>query len=257
MRSPHGIPSSPPPRRACSASGAIGTACRRRTPTRSAPASRLRATLDDLARQSVVVTGFGVEGRDVYRFLRARFPDKPLAIAEQRPLDAEAHALRRRRPERAAAPRPRSSRRGLASYDVAFRSPGIPLRRHALRAAEARGTQLTSQTALFLALCEHRVIGVTGTKGKSTTSALIHSILVAHGREVHLVGNIGPGLGGDSPLLALDRARRSCDVRVRAVELPARRTRARARTSRCCSTWCPSTSTITAASRRTSTPRRT
>ncbi len=163
-------------------------------------------TLDDLARQSIVVTGFGVEGRDVYRFLRTRFPDKPLAIAEQRPLDAEAHALV------AGDPNVRlhlgdDHLDAVSSYDVAFRSPGIPLRHHALRAAEARGTQLTSQTALFLALCEHRVIGVTGTKGKSTTSALIHSILVAGGREAHLVGNMGPGLGGDSPLLALDRAR--------------------------------------------------
>ena len=94
----------------------------------------------------------------------------------------------------------------VSGYEIAFRSPGIPRRQPALRRAEERGTQLTSQTALFLALCDERVVGITGTKGKSTTSALIHAIVVAAGREAHLVGNIGPDLGGDSALLALDSA---------------------------------------------------
>jgi UDP-N-acetylmuramoylalanine--D-glutamate ligase len=165
-----------------------------------------RLILDDLARRSVVVVGFGVEGRDVYRFLRARFPEKALAIAEQRPLGADAHAII------AGDPHVRlhvgDDHLGAVSrYEVAFRSPGIPLRHEALRTAQARGTQLTSQTALFFALCAHRVIGVTGTKGKSTTSVLIHSILTADGRAAHLVGNIGPELGGDSALLSLERAR--------------------------------------------------
>ena len=164
--------------------------------------------LDGLARRSIVIAGFGVEGRDVFRYLRAHFPDKELAIAEARELDAldpEARALLDGdRHVRLHVGLDHLSH--LGSYEVCFRSPGIPLRGGALQAARARGTELTSQTALFLSLCRQRVIGVTGTKGKSTTSALIHSIVSAHAREVHLVGNIGPGLGGVSPLLALDRA---------------------------------------------------
>ena len=49
-----------------------------------------------LAQQSIVIAGFGVEGRDVYRFLRGRFPDKDLGIAEARSfgsLDPEQRAL--------------------------------------------------------------------------------------------------------------------------------------------------------------------
>lgn len=165
-------------------------------------------TLDDLARRSVVIAGFGVEGRDVFRFLRGHFPDKALAVAEERPLealDAESRALleRDRHVRMHLGPDHLSH---LGHYEVAFRTPGIPLRGRALQEARARGTELTSQTALFLALCRQQVIGVTGTKGKSTTSALIRSVISAHAREVHLVGNIGPGLGGVSPLLALDRA---------------------------------------------------
>jgi UDP-N-acetylmuramoylalanine--D-glutamate ligase len=164
--------------------------------------------LDGLARRSVVIAGFGIEGRDVFRFLRGRFPDKEIAIAEARPLDAldpDARALIEgdRHVRLHTGPGHLSH---VGDYEVAFRSPGIPLRGRALQEARARGTELTSETALFFALCRHRVIGVTGTKGKSTTSALIHSILAAHARDVHLVGNIGPDLGGVSPLLALDRA---------------------------------------------------
>ena len=146
----------------------------------------------------------------MFRYLRAHFPEKELAIAEARAvedLDPEAQAL-------LAGDRHVRLHVGLdhlshlGGYEVCFRSPGIPLRGGALQAARARGTELTSQTALFLSLCgrRQRVIGVTGTKGKSTPSALIRSILSTNGREEHLVGNIGPGLGGVSPLLALDRA---------------------------------------------------
>ena len=166
--------------------------------------------LDRLAQRSIVIAGFGIEGRDVFRYLRARFPDKELAVAEARPLEAldpEAQALLNGDPHvRLHVGLDHLSH--LGDYEVCFRSPGIPLRGGALQAARARDTELTSQTALFLSLCgrRQRVIGVTGTKGKSTTSALIHAMLSGHSREVHLVGNIGPHLGGASPLLALEGA---------------------------------------------------
>jgi UDP-N-acetylmuramoylalanine--D-glutamate ligase len=162
-------------------------------------------TLDELARRTVVVVGFGVEGRDVYRFLRRQFPEKALALVDVRPLDDAAREL-------IAGDRHVVVHVGpdhlnhVGDYEVAVRSPGIPLGHPALRGARERGTLFTSETALFLALCTRRVVGVTGTKGKSTTSALIHAILTAAARESYLVGNIGPDLGGESPLLALERA---------------------------------------------------
>jgi len=84
--------------------------------------------LDRLARRSVVIAGFGVEGRDVFRFLRSRFPEKKLAIAEARPLealDAEARTLL----EDDGHVRLHAGAdhlRHVADYEVAFRSPGIP-----------------------------------------------------------------------------------------------------------------------------------
>ena len=51
--------------------------------------------------------------------------------------------------------------------------------------------RITSQTDLFLQACHKQVVGVTGTKGKSTTSSLIHHILKSAGRKTFLAGNIG------------------------------------------------------------------
>lgn len=78
---------------------------------------------------------------------------------------------------------------GRVEADVVFRTPGLPLRR--LDMLRAKGVTVTSQTELFLELCPARTIGVTGTKGKGTTSSLIAHILEGAGQRVFLAGNIG------------------------------------------------------------------
>jgi UDP-N-acetylmuramoyl-L-alanine---L-glutamate ligase len=51
--------------------------------------------------------------------------------------------------------------------------------------------KFTSQTALFLEVFRNRTIGITGTKGKSTTASLTHHLLTAAGKDALLIGNIG------------------------------------------------------------------
>ena len=221
-------------------------------PTRCARASPLRDPLD--RPRPAIGRHHGVRRRRT-----GRLPFPPRAISGQGPggrgrasLDAEARALwmgtvtaTHLGPDHLTP---------LAGYDVAFRSPGVPLRDTGC-APRRRRSRVTSQTALFFALCEHRVVGVTGTKGKSTTSALITCSSPPARRESTSSATSGRAWAESSPLLTLERAQRPGDLRLRAVELPARGPRARAPASRCCSTWCPSTSIITGASRRTS-PRR-
>lgn len=82
---------------------------------------------------------------------------------------------------------------------MVVKSPGISLYRSDVQAARAKGTQFTSGSAIWFA--EHptaNTICVTGTKGKSTTSALIAHLLRKAGVHVGFAGNIG------MPLLALD-----------------------------------------------------
>jgi UDP-N-acetylmuramoylalanine--D-glutamate ligase len=79
----------------------------------------------------------------------------------------------------------------LNEFDVIFRTPGIPILRPELQEAVQGGVVVTSQIELFFELCPSQIIGVTGTKGKGTTSSLIYEMLKKNRDDVYLGGNIG------------------------------------------------------------------
>ena len=82
--------------------------------------------------------------------------------------------------------------RGLSEFDLILRSPGYPLFSQALEKARKSGVEISSPMKVFLKFCPTRnTIGVTGTKGKGTTSSLIFHILKRAGKKVFLGGNIG------------------------------------------------------------------
>lgn len=76
----------------------------------------------------------------------------------------------------------------LDDFDIIMKSPGIALLDKV--SAEVKN-KITSQTDLLLRLCECEIIGITGTKGKSTTSSLVYHFLKACGKKTMLIGNIG------------------------------------------------------------------
>ncbi len=82
--------------------------------------------------------------------------------------------------------------------EVVFRSPGIDLKK--LGELRSKGVQLTSATRYFLEHAPCKTIGVTGTKGKGTTSTLIYLMLKEAGKDAYIGGNIG-----ESPLTFLDK----------------------------------------------------
>ena len=87
-------------------------------------------------------------------------------------------------------------RADLARLDALVVSPGVPLNTHPVAArAKAAGVPVVGDIELFAlargSLPPHRVVGITGTNGKSTTTALIHHILVSAGVPAALGGNIG------------------------------------------------------------------
>lgn len=166
--------------------------------------------LADLEHARVAVWGYGREGRAALAVLRRRFPQKTLTLfcseAEGRvaldatndfpspPTLAGAGSL-----EIATAP---PDAEALSRFDVVIKSPGISPYKSPVPEARSAGVQFTSGTALWFAQNpQARVIAVTGTKGKSTTSALIAHVARALGVRTALAGNIG------MPLLELEGQR--------------------------------------------------
>ncbi len=82
------------------------------------------------------------------------------------------------------------------NYDVIIKSPGIVM--------PEDDPKVTSQTELFLSEFRDQVVGITGTKGKSTTSAMLYEVLRACGRDALLVGNIGQPCLDDADIVTPD-----------------------------------------------------
>ena len=90
-------------------------------------------------------------------------------------------------------------KQALTGFDQIIKSPGIPLLHPAVDAARNAGVPVTSGTNLWFEAHGHRrTIGITGTKGKSTTASLIAHLLEQAGEPVELAGNVG------RPLLEVD-----------------------------------------------------
>ena len=79
----------------------------------------------------------------------------------------------------------------LDGIDVVYASPGVPWDSDLLNQARARGIPVSSEIDLFLKLCKGTVVGITGTNGKTTTTALAGEVLAAGDRPVIVGGNIG------------------------------------------------------------------
>jgi UDP-N-acetylmuramoylalanine--D-glutamate ligase len=164
-------------------------------PSPPLPPADLRVA--DLAGRRVGVWGAGREGAAAIRALAAHAPTSSAIVATSTPPPADA------------APLPAGPGSGdvpwlhgeegldaLAACDVVIRSPGVPVRGPEADRVRARGAVLTTGTALWLAerSGSETVIGITGTKGKSTTSSLLHHLLGKAGISSRLMGNIGAPL---------------------------------------------------------------
>ncbi len=78
--------------------------------------------------------------------------------------------------------------------EILFRSPGTPFYKPELEALKQKGVVVTSEMEVFFDLCPCRIIAVTGSDGKTTTTTVISELLKASGKKVHLGGNIGTPL---------------------------------------------------------------
>ena len=117
--------------------------------------------MDRLKDKNILIWGYGREGKSTERFINTFCSVKNLSVFE-----GTADGIHE------------------SEYDYIIKSPGIKV--------DAYSEKYTSQTELFLEEFAPQTIGITGTKGKSTTSAMLYHVLRAcKGENVQLVGNIG------------------------------------------------------------------
>lgn len=124
----------------------------------------------------IAIAGYGLEGKASYEYWNQA--DNQLTIVDERD---QVDGI----PDNAMAILGQDAFSKLADFDLIIRSPSVNPNKLPY------GGKVWSATNEFFKHCPAPIIGVTGTKGKGTTSSIIASILSAAGKNVHLLGNIG------------------------------------------------------------------
>ena len=138
--------------------------------------------LNELKNEKILILGFGREGMDNFRFLRKIFPEKVLGVGDQKKIQIPKSKFQKVKLHLG-----KNYLKALKDYDVIIKSPGIPFK----ILPKSVLSKVTTQTEIFFENCPGKIVGITGTKGKSTTASMIYEILKAGGIRAHLVGNIG------------------------------------------------------------------
>lgn len=140
--------------------------------------------MKEIKGQSVVLVGYGREGQSTHKYLLKNYPGVRIGISDQKPIEpilgtqAELHTGS-------------NYLESLNSYDTAIRSPSISTNTPELQKFRELGKWVTTETNIFFSECPGTIIGITGTKGKSTTASLIYEIIRSQYNDTRLIGNIG------------------------------------------------------------------
>ncbi|KKQ52560.1 MAG: UDP-N-acetylmuramoyl-L-alanyl-D-glutamate synthetase, partial [Microgenomates group bacterium GW2011_GWC1_38_12] len=127
----------------------------------------------DFKGKKVAVIGLGIEGSSVVRFLQDK--DLEITIFDQKEeKDLDFKGIDKRNLKVICGEKYLSG--GLKNFDIIFRSQGVKRHLPAILEAEKAGVEISSEIKLFFDLSPSKIIGVTGTKGKGTTSTLISNI---------------------------------------------------------------------------------
>ncbi len=140
--------------------------------------------IKDLTRdKTVCILGFGREGKSTYRILSEFCSPAAVTIADLNPVDKEKNSL----PDSVDIVCGSMYQNCLDRFDLVFKSPGIVLE----TSPGSLKCTVTSETQIFFSVYRDQIIGITGTKGKSTVTSLIYHVLKESGRDAKLAGNIG------------------------------------------------------------------
>lgn len=143
--------------------------------------------------KKILVLGLGKEGVSTLVWLSKEMPNNVLGAADQLSFKALSSQIKKviKLFPKIRFHLGKEYLKAINQYDVIIRSPGFPLTLGELIRAKKQKKIITSQTKIFFDSCPGKIIGVTGTKGKGTTSSLIYHALKKNRLKVRLIGNIG------------------------------------------------------------------
>lgn len=130
-----------------------------------------------IANKKVLILGFGREGKSTLQLFLEAGSAKEIAVGDIKEVDLSGVTLHCGE----------DYQEYMDDYDIVMKSPGIVLK----RPAESYRAEILSQMQLVFEFYRDRIIGITGTKGKSTTTTLLYHILKEAGVPAVLAGNIG------------------------------------------------------------------
>lgn len=162
--------------------------------------------IKDWKNKKVAILGIGIEGLSTAQFLA----EKECSISmldKKNKEDFDKNTLDRIKASGTRLILGKNYLDNLMEFDIVIRSPGISINTPQIIDAAKKGTIITSHTKIFFDLCPGIIIGVTGTKGKGTTSTLIYEMLQKSGRDTFLGGNIG-----NPPLDFIDKLKQTSIV---------------------------------------------
>jgi len=142
--------------------------------------------INDFKNKKIVILGFGKEGKSTYKFLRKYFKDVHISIRDANtnikndPLVESDNNIEFITGE--------DYLENLEQYDIIMKTPGISFKDINIDKIKDK---IFSQLEFLLKYYKNNIIGITGTKGKSTTSSLMYDILRNNQKDCRLLGNIG------------------------------------------------------------------
>ncbi len=137
--------------------------------------------------KKIAIFGFGQEGLSALNYLSAK--NEVSIIDDKKAKDFAAEYFKAAKKHGATIYD--SNDANLPRFDLVVRSPGVRPDHKTIQKLKKSGATLTSPTNIFFEECRGQIIGVTGTKGKGTTSTLIYELLKTQDKNVFLAGNIG------------------------------------------------------------------
>ena len=141
--------------------------------------------LEKLNNKNIAILGFGKEGKSTYNFIR-RYSNQTLTILDKNDILKNNEYLKEDKNLKIITGD--TYLNNLEQYDLIIKAHGIALLDIDLKNIEDK---LTSQLELILEINKNNIIGITGTKGKSTTTSLLYNIIKDQNENTFLLGNIG------------------------------------------------------------------